>query len=148
MRENEKLERKLNELIPKVKEAFVKGGHNIARIAKGLVPVDTGRLRASIFVKESDNRLEIGTNVHYAPFVEIGHNPVILPVRAKALRFRIRGVGWIFAKRVVQGEKGKSSQWEKVDGKIAKPFLRPAVNEGVPKLIEDIRRTVREVLNR
>ena len=40
--------------------------------AQRIVPVDTGRLRASINVKKEFLVKVIGTNVEYAPFVEYG----------------------------------------------------------------------------
>lgn len=41
--------------------------------AKRLCPVDTGRLRNSITHQQYDERTEvIGTNVEYAPYVELG----------------------------------------------------------------------------
>lgn len=41
--------------------------------AKRLCPVDTGRLRNSITHEQYDDNTEIiGTNVEYAPFVELG----------------------------------------------------------------------------
>lgn len=41
--------------------------------AKKLCPVDTGRLRNSITHQQMDENTEvIGTNVEYAPFVELG----------------------------------------------------------------------------
>ena len=41
--------------------------------AKKLCPVDTGRLRASITHAQMDENTEvIGTNVEYAPYVELG----------------------------------------------------------------------------
>lgn len=40
--------------------------------AQRIVPVDTGRLRASINVKREFLVKVIGTNVEYAPFVEYG----------------------------------------------------------------------------
>lgn len=42
--------------------------------AKGLAPVDTGRLRNSIShdVRPSEEAVYIGTNVEYAPYVELG----------------------------------------------------------------------------
>lgn len=40
--------------------------------AKKLCPVDTGRLRNSISHAESNNEEYIGTNVEYAPYVELG----------------------------------------------------------------------------
>lgn len=42
--------------------------------AKRLCPVDTGNLRNSITHKQYDENTEIiGTNVDYAPYVELGH---------------------------------------------------------------------------
>ncbi|MEW2127109.1 HK97 gp10 family phage protein [Streptomyces sp. NPDC007259] len=65
--------------------------------AKVLAPVDTGRLRASIRI-ESRRTLTlrsvytIGSDVHYAPYVNDGTRPhVIRPKRAKALRFNVGG---------------------------------------------------------
>ena len=40
--------------------------------AQQTVPVDTGRLRASINVKREELKKTIGTNVEYASFVEFG----------------------------------------------------------------------------
>lgn len=42
--------------------------------AMDLCPVDTGRLRSSITheVNKSENAVYIGTNVKYAPYVELG----------------------------------------------------------------------------
>lgn len=43
--------------------------------AKKLCPVDTGRLRNSITHQQYDDTTEvIGTNVEYAPFVELSHH--------------------------------------------------------------------------
>ena len=43
--------------------------------AKKLCPVDTGRLRNSITHQQYDESTEaIGTNVEYAPYVELGHH--------------------------------------------------------------------------
>ena len=40
--------------------------------AKRLCPVDTGRLRNSITHTTDENTAYIGTNVEYAPYVELG----------------------------------------------------------------------------
>lgn len=40
--------------------------------AKKITPVDTGRLRNSISHAETDDAVYIGTNVEYAPYVELG----------------------------------------------------------------------------
>ena len=43
--------------------------------AKKICPVDTGRLRNSITHQQMDDHTEmIGTNVEYAPFVELPHH--------------------------------------------------------------------------
>lgn len=43
--------------------------------AKKLCPVDTGRLRNSITHAQMDENTEVvGTNVEYAPYVELGHH--------------------------------------------------------------------------
>jgi len=146
MMREDKLLIKLTNLPNEIVKAFAKSVHIIVRLARELAPVDTGRLRASIFARTTNSTVEIGSNLHYAPYVEFGHNPVILPVRAKALRFRIRGVGWVFAKRVEQGRSGKSAQWVRVNGKIAKPFLVPAAQQGLPLIVEEIRKAIKGVL--
>lgn len=42
------------------------------KTAKLLAPVRTGRLRDSITYRVSDDTVEIGTSVEYAPFIEFG----------------------------------------------------------------------------
>lgn len=43
--------------------------------AKKICPVDTGRLRNSITHQQYDDDTEVvGTNVEYAPYVELGHH--------------------------------------------------------------------------
>lgn len=131
---------KLNEISGKAKNVsrhLLRFAHIVAAEAKKHTPVDTGRLRASISANlKSSNEAVVGTNVNYAKFVELGHKAEILPVRAKALRFYIRGSGWVFAKRVVQGVRGKSASWEKEGGRIKKPFLKPALDFARKKAVD------------
>ena len=47
-------------------------GLRAERNAKSYCPVDTGRLRNSISHATTDTRAIIGTNVEYAPYVELG----------------------------------------------------------------------------
>ena len=60
---------------------LVRAGLTVQNEARRLCPVDTGRLRASIIMKQgATNRgpyVEVGTNVSYAAFVEYGtqHSP-------------------------------------------------------------------------
>lgn len=86
--------------------------------AKILCPVDTGRLRQSIGWSMHGSSPEtmsvrVGSNVKYALVVEKGHGE-IRPVRAKALRFPVKGGRVVYAKKVrpVAGQ----------------PYLRPALH--------------------
>lgn len=82
--------------------------------AKDLTPVDTGNLRNSITHQVSEDRLEvyIGTNVEYAPYVELGTG-------VYAEGGGGRPTPWVY-----QDEKG---QWHWTRGNPAQPFLKPAV---------------------
>ena len=65
---------------PEVKEAFERQiemaltecGLDAEGYAKLKCPVDTGRLRSSIGYKVVDKECYIGTDVEYAPYVELG----------------------------------------------------------------------------
>lgn len=50
---------------------FLWGENGVAH-ATMLCPVDTGRLRGSIEHQEDDNSTQIGSNVEYAPYIELG----------------------------------------------------------------------------
>lgn len=74
-------------------EALVRVGMRVQSTARGLAPVDTGRLRSSIvMVKGRDGAgfyVAIGTNVSYARFVEFGTSrtraqPFLTPALALA----------------------------------------------------------------
>ena len=55
------------------KTALKAVGIEAERNVKGITPVDTGRLRTSITHEVVDsNSVVIGTNVEYAPYVELG----------------------------------------------------------------------------
>lgn len=76
--------------------------------AKKYCPVDTGRLRASItHQKQDEDTMLVGTNVEYAPYVELGHDQ-------EAGRY-VPALG----KRLVASH---------VDGK---PYIRPAIENHV-----------------
>ena len=57
-----------------ITEALETIGKRVVAYAKADCPVDTGKLRDSIqyVVDDSDNSLSVGTNVEYAPYVEMG----------------------------------------------------------------------------
>lgn len=89
-----------------VKKGLEVCGGKAETYAKKLCPVDTGRLRASITHQPEgwDTQL-IGTNVEYAPFVELGHH--------QEVGRYVPAIG----KRLVN------------DWVPPKPYLRPAIEE-------------------
>lgn len=81
--------------------------------AKELCVVDTGRLRNSITHVVQDNEVYIGTNVEYAPYIELGTG-------IYAEEGNGRTTPWSY-----QDEKGN---WVTTRGSKPHPFLRPAAS--------------------
>jgi len=77
-----------------------KAGVRIKRAATDIVPVKDGGLKGSIRYKVMKDKVSIGTNLEYAPYVEYGTG------------------------RNAEGGKGKSS----IQGMRARPYLRPALD--------------------
>jgi len=102
----------LNQVSADVKKATLM----VERDAKILCPVKTSTLKRSITHKFIDKITAIvGSNMEYAPSVELGSRPhIIRPKTAKALHFKIGGKD-IFTKEVQH------------PGWSGKPFLRPAL---------------------
>lgn len=82
--------------------------------AKRSCPVDMGTLRNSIShkVDESDMKAYIGTNVEYAPYVELGTG-VYYPGG--------RHTPWVY--------KDSHGKWHMTHGSKAQPYLKPAVTD-------------------
>lgn len=64
------------EILAALEDAKKRGLEAIGLVAEGhakaITPVDTGRLRNSISHATDDDAAYIGTNVEYAPYVELG----------------------------------------------------------------------------
>ena len=64
------------EVLSALEKAKKRGLEAIGLVAEGhakkITPVDTGRLRSSISHATDDEAAYIGTNVEYAPYVELG----------------------------------------------------------------------------
>lgn len=101
-----------------IRAALLRGlekcGLTAENYAKRLCPVDTGNLRNSIthVVKDDEMAVYIGSNVEYAPYVELGTG-----VYADGGR----PTPWVF-----QDENG---DWHRTNGQKAQPFLKPAATE-------------------
>lgn len=64
---------RLKDIRSKTARALEVIGGTAEGYAKQLCPVDTGNLRNSIAHEmRSENTVAVGSNVHYAPFVELG----------------------------------------------------------------------------
>lgn len=101
-----------------IRAALLRGlekcGLTAENYAKRLCPVDTGNLRNSIthVVKDDEMAVYVGSNVEYAPYVELGTG-----VYADGGR----PTPWVF-----QDENG---DWHRTNGQKAQPFLKPAATE-------------------
>jgi HK97 gp10 family phage protein len=63
----------LAQMTEKIDKAVQKAGLDCERYAKQRCPVDTGNLRASLHYENTGlQQCIVGTNVEYAPFVELG----------------------------------------------------------------------------
>lgn len=99
--------------------ALEKMGGTAETHAKKKCPVKTGRLKGSITHQRSTSEADtmlVGTNVSYAPFVELGHD--------QEVGRYVPAIG----KRLVASH---------VDGK---PFLKPAIEEHVEEYKEIVRK--------
>ena len=104
----------LNEFHDAVLRALERCGSQAEGYAKDLAPVDTGNLRNSISHKVDDGEaaVYIGTNVSYAPYVELGTGKYYPGGRPTP---------WVY-----RDEEGRF-HW--TAGNPAQPFLAPAVKD-------------------
>lgn len=84
----EEFEELLNNVDQIVSRQVAKTAYQIERDAKQKCPVDTGRLRGSITTNIKNKEAEVGTNVEYAKFVELGTSyqaaqPFLIPAYEK-----------------------------------------------------------------
>lgn len=99
--------------------------------AKNLCPVDDGVLRNSITYEVDDEKQEcsIGTNLEYAPYVHQGTG-------IYATNGDGRKTPWSY-----QDDEGN---WHTTIGQKPQPFLTPALDQNREKIMELLRKTIRE----
>lgn len=104
----------LNEFHDAVLRALERCGEQAEGYAKDLAPVDTGNLRNSISHKVDDGEaaVYIGTNVFYAPYVELATG-----IYAEGGR----PTPWVY--------RDDEGNWHWTAGNPAQPFLAPAVKD-------------------
>lgn len=120
------------ELLREVENGVQRALESMGLVAEGYAktecPVNTGNLRNSITYAVDGNEVVIGTNVEYAPFVEMGTG-------IYAANGDGRKDPWTY-----MGEDGK---WHMTNGAHPHPFLKPAVanhTDQYNKIIEQILR--------
>ena len=117
------------------------GGFLVEGDAKRLCPVDTGRLRSSIHTRKEDwNKVIVGTDVEYAPYVEYGTPPHMPPVEALKR----------WASRHKMGEKAAWALAKTIEkhGTQPQPFMRPALAGNRQKIQELFTRRFGEIIRK
>lgn len=102
-----------------VRDFLQRSAFTVEARAKQAVPVDTGRLRASITTRVEPLRAIVGSNLIYAAFVEFGTRPHMPPVSALQPWARRHGFAspWPLARAIA------------ARGTRAQPYLLPAFNQ-------------------
>jgi HK97 gp10 family phage protein len=139
------------------RDALVAAGREMERTAAQLVPVRTGALKQSIYSRVVGEVLHFGAAKGYAGYVEYGTRPhEILPVRAKVLRFEVRGRAEAVVRRgrritIYRGRGGRIAREVNVvfarrvmhPGTWGRPFIGPAVEMTKAVLPELMREKLR-----
>lgn len=105
---------------------------DMAKVARQKVPVDSGKLKKSIFSKMNRKIFTgyFGAKAHHAHLIERGAKAsTTKPKNQKVLAFSTGGAQ-VFA------------TFANIPARSAQPFVRPAYNEVLPKLIQRIRRAM------
>lgn len=111
-------------LLDALAQGLEKCGMVAESYAKEKCPVDTGQLRNSITHKvvEDDKTVYIGTNMEYAPYVELGTGQFISGGR---------DTPWVF--------QDANGDWHRTEGQRPQPYLKPAITEHADEYREIIK---------
>lgn len=99
--------------------------------AKEKAPVETGTLRRSIHTELHDKYGEVGTNLHYAPYVEYGTGIFAKDGNGRQTPWRYQSA---------------DGTWHTTSGMHPQPFLGPALEENRQKIIDIFRESIRKEL--
>lgn len=113
----------------------------VQRDARILAPVDTGRLRASITpsVKSSGNNVigVVGSNVEYAPFMELGVRAHWPPIRALEVWSRRHGANAFLVARAIARR-----------GLKARRYLQRAFSRNKDRIVSRFDKAIEEIVRR
>jgi len=132
--------RKLPEKLQReISRVLMAAGYIIEFDAKQFCPVNTGRLRASIHTEQiAFNKVEVGTNVFYAPYVEYGTLPHFPPVEPLKRWAHLHGMpeeaAWAIAQKIAKY------------GTEPQPFMRPAFMKNKKLVKKLIKNKIKEIL--
>lgn len=118
------LDKFINKELPQnLLDALERAGMIVENAAKRNAPVGTGELRNSIThaVDSASLACDIGSNLEYAPYVEIGTG--IYSSKGNG-----RKTPWIY--------QDASGEWHKTIGMKPQPFLEPAASANTNKILE------------
>lgn len=94
-----------------ISRALERCGLHAEGLAQDLAPVgETGQLRNSITHKVQDNAVYVGTNLEYAPYVELG-----------------TGIYYPGGRKTPWTYQDANGEWHMTHGQRARPFLKPAL---------------------
>ena len=113
----------------------------VQRGAKINAPVDTGRLRASITpeIRTMGNEVQgvVGSNVAYAPFMELGTRPHWPPIAALEVWAQRHGTTAFLVARAIARK-----------GTKAREFLKKAFEDAKDRIYARFEKAVQEVVNK
>jgi phage gpG-like protein len=112
----------------------------VTRDAKRFAPVDTGRLRASIIPEirvSGPTQIQgvVGSNVEYAPFVELGTKPHWPPVGALEVWARRHGISAFLVARAISRR-----------GTKAVKYLERAFDQNISRIVGYIDAAVKSII--
>lgn len=120
-----------NEFAEKLEMALESCGMDAEGFAMLECPVDTGNLRNSIThqvnVSGSEAEMIVGTNVHYAPYVELG-----------------TGKYYPGGRQTPWSWQDEDGNWHRTAGMPARPFIKPALADHIEEYKEDIAEIFRD----
>ena len=111
-----------NQLPKTLEECLEDAGNLVEAEAKARCPVKSGQLIQSIKHEVDGNRVTIGSDVEYAPYVECGTG-----IHATQGNGR-KQVPWTY-----QSADGK---FHTTYGMVAQPYLEPAVTENISRIVQ------------
>lgn len=118
-----------------IMDGLMDAGKLIQQTAKNICPVDTGQLRNSIEVTSVEDKVEIGTNVEYAPYVEYGTGYLgdsSVPHTKKE--------SWVY--------RGADGNFYTSHGQSPQPFLYPAFNAHITTIKTKVKESLQNGIKR